>query len=955
MKEEKPSFMTKLSVLFAQRSRLSILFLAATLAVGALSYTVFLKREGFPPIDVPVGVVSTPYFVQDKQLVDSEVTKPIETAVSQIDEVKSVTSTSSDNFSVVQVEFNEGTTSKSGMEKVRDKVSQISTLPQNIEPNFIEFDAAKFDGQYDLVFSLKSEGKSIREIQAKAIEIAEIMQESPSISEAIPLEVITNEVNPITGEKIENISGYNRVGVNKDGSLIFSQAISIGVIKENANEGSIDFSNSVKKELDLIKEDGQLEGYETVFSFGDQSISLISQIDSLEENTVAALFIILGVLFFFINWRASIVTVIFIPTVLAATFIVFFLIGYSLNVLSLFGLILVLGLFVDDATVVVEAIDYQKKHGAKGMQAIIRAVNRVGIADISGTLTTLLVFVPMALISGVLGSFIRIIPITVIIALGLSLIYSLTVIPFLSNIILTEARSKVIRAVSSFLFVIIFAAFAFSPMVSVLVGVAILVVGLIVYGLSKILNKKTDYLTIIDTILNESNLLVIKLGEKHGKFVKLYLTYPYNLIIGLPMFIVSLLLIVGAMFSSQFVKFDIFPAPKDTTDFVITIAYEPQTTVAQAEEIAKTIESKHLSNYSEYIKNVDYFGANENKADIYISLTALDEREITSTTIVDELNNKFAEIEGASIKAAKLSAGPPTSDFPYQMQIFSDNQQILESSTKSIDAYIRSIELESGIKVSEVKVDNLDDISKIDGRRYVTIRAKFDKKDFTTGDVIALRDNIKNHYSDEELKKIGLNDDAIGFDLGQESENLESFNSALFALLAALVMMYLLLVLQFDSFTQPFLVFMAIPFSFPGLIGGLYFSSNPFSFFAMIGIIGLTGIVVNNTIMLLDFAKQYREEGHSISEAISEAIKQRLRPLLTTSATTVLGLFPLAMSDPFWESLAFSIIFGLLSSTLTVIIIFPYYYYLLEQSKKLIASLVRYIKSMSDKVMVNIP
>ena len=122
------------------------------------------------------------------------------------------------------------------------------------------------------------------------------------------------------------------------------------------------------------------------------------------------------------------------------------------------------------------------------------------------------------------------------------------------------------------------------------------------------------------------------------------------------------------------------------------------------------------------------------------------------------------------------------------------------------------------------------------------------------------------------------------------------------------------------------LIFMAIPFSFLGVAAGLHYTNNPLSFFVMIGFFALIGIAVNNTILLTDYANQARNQGHGHFESMALAVKARFRPLITTSLTSVVALIPLALSDPFWESLAFTLIFGLLSSTLLVIVTFPYYY-----------------------------
>lgn len=141
-----------------------------------------------------------------------------------------------------------------------------------------------------------------------------------------------------------------------------------------------------------------------------------------------------------------------------------------------------------------------------------------------------------------------------------------------------------------------------------------------------------------------------------------------------------------------------------------------------------------------------------------------------------------------------------------------------------------------------------------------------------------------------------------------------------------LLAMYLLMAAQFRSFTQPFLIFLAIPFSFFGVALGLYLTNNPLSFFVLVGFFALIGIVVNNTIMLTDYANQARSYGLGKREAIAVATAARFRPLITTSLTTIVALIPLALQDPFWESLSVTLVFGLVSSTLLVIITFPHYY-----------------------------
>ena len=222
-----------------------------------------------------------------------------------------------------------------------------------------------------------------------------------------------------------------------------------------------------------------------------------------------------------------------------------------------------------------------------------------------------------------------------------------------------------------------------------------------------------------------------------------------------------------------------------------------------------------------------------------------------------------------------------------------------------------------------------DVVSRIDGRRLIEVRARFDADDVTTT-TAQTEAWLQDRYGPAELAAIGLEPDALGFDFGIESDNQESFASMPFAFLIALGAMPILLLIQFRSSVQWLLVFLAIPFSLFGVFGGLLLTDNVLSFFVMLGLLGLIGIAVNNTILLTDFANQERRAGADRKQAIEIAVRRRFRPLVATSFTTVAGVLPLALSNPFWESLGYTIIFGLLSSTFLVLVSFPYYYLAIE-------------------------
>ena len=437
----KPDALTRISLFFVNKWRISILLFIGISALGVFAYTTFLKREGFPTIEVPVAVIQTPYFVDDKSLVDKDVTQVIESSISDITEIKSINSTTADNFSSILVEFKGDISSKDGAKLLKDAVAEAN-LPEQAKPNFLTFNAAAFDGENDLVFSLIGENKSITDLQNKADFIAKEIESVSAVTKANVTDLQELQTNPITGQSsLEQVKFGRSAYRDEDNKLVFKDAILIGAVRDTS-VGTIDFSKAIQEKVQKLKDAGDLDGYEVIFGGGDTSQSLTQQLSVLQESAITGLIAVMIVLLLTVNWRSSVIIALFIPVSICFTLIGLYVIGYSLNTLSLFGLILVIGLIADDAILVIDAIDNSRKAGYKGKQAVIHAINTIGLADVSGTVTTILAFAPLAAVSGILGEFIRLIPITVILTLSLSLIIGLTLVPFFANYILPHYEAE---------------------------------------------------------------------------------------------------------------------------------------------------------------------------------------------------------------------------------------------------------------------------------------------------------------------------------------------------------------------------------------------------------------------------------------------------------------------------------------------------------------------------------
>jgi len=539
---------------------------------------------------------------------------------------------------------------------------------------------------------------------------------------------------------------------------------------------------------------------------------------------------------------------------------------------------------------VVEAIDYQKRKGLKGVKAISEAIKDIGPADIAGTLTTVLVFLPMAFVSGILGDFFILIPITVILALVLSITIGLSIIPLLSNVFITDKKPQTNKL-------------GFAKAIHI-------VSDTLIYGFGKAVNQAGFYVS---------------------SFVRFYLR---KWVIAIFLFLLSIgAIALGGFYASQ-LTFAVFAPAKDSDQINLTITFPSGVEVLEAEKIATGIENLVLLNAQEHIEAVNYYMSTKESATMIVDLTPIGTRDIAAKEIVENLRSDFADFKDTQIRVEQVGAGPPTDEFQINVRLFSEDVTTLTQAAEDVKNYLTGKSIEGGGKVTKVAIDYLDNISKVDARRFAVVKTKISDPS-NTGLILNLKDDIEKEYNKTKLTNLGLEEDAIEANLGMEGENIESFNSAIFALLAALILMYIVLVFQFNSFSQPLLIFMAIPFTFPGLFPGLHFTHNALSFFVLLGIIALSGIVVNNTIFLVDYANQAREEGKGIIDSITQAIRIRFRPIIATSLTTILALLPLTVTDPFWEGLGLTIIFGLISSSMMVIFAFPVFYAIVEGLRRI--------------------
>ncbi len=882
-RHEKDRPLVRISHWFFTNWRYTFLLWVVILVGGAVTYTSLIKREGFPSIQFPLTVVRGTYFVDDTSRVDQDLTQPIAIALKDVPGLESSQTIAGPNFFSVLAQFESEVSPTEGTVLLKSAIDSVQK-PDGAQLNYTTVDPAAFLNKYDVLLSAYAldDAESVSELQSYADNLVLELNKDTQIVGATVEKLVSTGLNPVTQKEESRQTAFSRIGIKEGDQVNFYRSITIGIDRDKENMDVLEFSAYINKRVEEVNNASQDSRIKLAVS-ADFAQSIETQISSLETNLRDGLIAVALVSFLLITWRASVITGLFMVSVMAIVIGVLYAIGYSLNTITLFALVLSLGLFVDDATIVVEALDAHRTRKKRPSDIVRLAIKRVGTASFAGTFTTILVFLPLVFISGVLGEFIRLMPITIILSLLASLVLSLTMIPLLSKFLLLRGHKQ---------------------------------------GLLDKLNPVSKVESSVGRFVGSLPMQLKKKPVLKGR------------ILASVMVLLSIGLIAGSGLFAQKLTFNIFPPSKDSDQIGIQLNFPNGYTLAQAEAVADSVNQIINSELQGLVQHVTYGNnaeANERSAGLLVELTPFNQRDPKSPELINKLQTSLNRQidQSVSIRVLQFDAGPPQEEFPFKTQIYTDDIQKAQLISKDIQAHLENATVTRAngttATIVRVKLPSDTQIIRKNGRRLFEVQAAFNAQD-TSALLQAAEDHMKNRFNGEYLQSKGLTEQDITYDYGQESQNADSFSALGIIFPLAIGLMYVLLAVQFRSFIQPLLIFMAIPFSLFGVFGGLYLTDNALSFFSMIGLVGLIGIAVNNSILLTDYANQERKNGYGPITAISHAVTKRFRPLITTTTTTVVALLPLALSDPFWEALAFTIIFGLISSTILVVLSFPYYY-----------------------------
>ncbi|HEU5289310.1 MAG TPA: efflux RND transporter permease subunit [Cyclobacteriaceae bacterium] len=689
----------------------------------------------------------------------------------------------------------------------------------------------------------------------------------------------------------------------------------------------------------------------------DQADNVNKRLTGLGIDFLIAILLV-GITLLPLGNRAALIVMISIPLSLAIGIVLLNAFGYNLNQLSIVGLVVALGLLVDDSIVVVENIERWMNNGYSRLEATLKATQQIGVAVIGCTATLIIAFLPLVFLPEAAGEFIRSMPMGVIMCVLASMFVSLTIIPFLSSRLLKENHGHPDG-------------------------------NMFMRALKKII---------------------------HGSYSKLLdkaLAKPWWTI-G-----IAVVIFIGSMQLFPVIGFSLFPA-SEKPQFLIEITTPLQSNLAYTDRVTRQIEKelgKHeqvqyfATNVGKGNPRIYYNVIPENERTDYTQIFVQLKEETSATdklALIEELRAKWTPYPGAKVEVKNFEQGPPI-NAPVEVRLFGENLDTLRSLANQVEAmlvqtsgtmYVQNpvMHLKSDIKVDinkekaqmlgipTVTIDrtvrlaiaglNVGKFSDINGDDVEILLTKGNSGKATMesldnlyvnsqqGRAVPLRQvadlkfessplNI-NHY--DKIRTISvtafvqkgfLNDNVIrevmgkmdnmklpagySFGMGGELESRqESFGGFESVVIVTVFLFIAVLILEFKTFKSTLIVLSVIPLGIVGAVIALLITGNSLSFIAIVGLIALAGIEVKNTILLVDFTNQLREQGKSLEEAIREAGEVRFLPIILTSMTAIGGLLPIAIStNPLISPLAIVLIGGLISSTLLSRVVTPVVYKLI--------------------------
>jgi len=1005
--------MASLSITSINRPVLAIVMSLVIILFGIIGFS-FLGVREFPSVDPPVVTVSTSYVGANSDVIESQITEPLEEAVNGVPGVRTITSVSREGRSNITVEFELGVDLETAANDVRDKVSgALNRLPPDVDPPSVE--KADADSSPIIFMTVQSDKRDLLEISRIAeLYFKERIQTIPGVSSVgiwgqrrysmrlwmDPIKLASLKLAPsdvlqaVNRENVELPSGrvegqsteltvrtmgrltseedfnnlilkedgdnivrfsdvgYAKLGAENDRTILRRDGVPACAVAIVAQPGAnnIDISERLKVKLAQIQRDLPPDvTYQMSF---DSTDYIRASILEVEETILIAFCLVLAIIFLFLrDWRTTLIPVATIPISLIGAFFVMYLLGFTINVLTLLGIVLSIGLVVDDAIVVLENIYVKIEEGEDPHEAAKKGSTEIYFAVISTTISVVAVFLPVIFLQGLTGRLFREFGLVVASSVAISAFVSLTLTPMMSAKILKR------RAVQPWLYRVT----------------------------EPFFNKLTNaYSASLQGFMKHRWLAFVIIAMSGGLIYSLGLTLPSELA---PM--------------EDRGEFRLQAQAQEGATFEYMDKYVTELTDFIGQEVPERAGMVSVT-------APGFGGSGVNSGFVRVILTNASDRDRTQQEIVDDITAKARKFSGVrTFINQSQTIGDRRGGFPLQFVIQASEidklKQVLpafmakaNASPKFafVDLALKFDKPEINITIDRDKARNLGvnviDIAQtlqlglsgsrfgnfiMDGKQYQIIgqveRAdRNEPLDLKTlyvknkrGELIQM-DNLVtfeelssppqlyrfNRYSSakvsaqlakgvalgegiKEMERIAdeVLDESYTTSLdGASREFSESSSSIYIAFLIALAIIYLILAGQFESFKDPLIIMFTVPLALAGALISLWYFNQTLNIFSQIGIIMLIGLVTKNGILIVEFANQRKEQGKKLLEAVTDAAESRFRPILMTSLSTILGILPIALAlgagSESRVSMGIAVIGGMAFATVLTLYVIPAIY-----------------------------
>ena len=1018
--------MASLSSISIKRPVLAIVMSVVILLFGGIGISLLGVRE-YPSVDPPVINVSTSYVGANADVILAQITEPLEEQINGIQGIKSLTSTSADGRSNITVEFEVGADLEAAANDVRDKVAGAQrSLPPDADPPVVS--KADADSQPIVGVNVKSDTRTLLELTEIADNVfKERLQTIPGVSRvqiwgekeyAIrlrmdPLKMASYGITPmdvlskiqsenvelpsgrIEGQSIElSVRTKSRLSSPQEfGDLIIKESESnlvrfqdIGTAELSAlndktllrrngvpmvavvlvplpGSNNIEIADEFYKRLEFIKKDLPADiGVEVGI---DGTTYIRQSITEVQETILTAFILVVAIIFLFLrDWRTTFIPVVTIPISLVGVFFIMYLMDFSINVLTLLGIVLSIGLVVDDAIVVLENIYARIEKGEKPLEAAAKGSEEIFFAVIATTVALAAVFLPVIFLTGTTGRLFREFGIVVAGAVIISSFVALTMTPMLSaRMLKLREKQNAFYTFTEPFFVWLNAGYEAALNKFMLVRwisfPIIAAMGLGIYWLFS--NIPTELVPMED----RSELRINMTGPEGATFSfmdQVITDLNGQLKKDLPaseLYAITSMTSPGwgtANTNSGFIRLFLTDAADRTRtqQEIFTQVNSALKGVTEVRAFAQqpasigdrrgglpvqyVIQAPTLEKLKAVIPKFMEKAA-QNPAFIFTDINL----KFTKPELEIEIDRERARNMGVSVQeiARTLQLSYSGQRFAYFIRGGKQYQVIGEMRLQDRNEPIN-------LRMLYVRGDNgqliqLDNLVRVVEKSTPPQLYRFNR--FVSATVSAnLADGVTIGQGLDEMDKIAAEvlDDSYATDVtGPSKEFRESSNSLLFAFVFALILIYLVLSAQFESFADPLTIMFTVPLAIFGALATLWVFDFTLNIFSQIGIIMLIGLVTKNGILIVEFANQRKEQGMDVEQAIFGAAVSRFRPILMTSLSTILGILPIALAlGAGAESrvpMGAAVIGGLAFSTVLTLFIIPGVYTYLTSKKGVLA------------------